>query len=489
MRTMQRVLVVEDDVAIQDVLDTFLEGKNFDVTLARNGEMALGLLQAEKFDLILTDLVLPGKGGMDVLKAATASHPPIPVIVMTGFGTVQTAVEAMKIGAYDYLTKPFNFDELQIVLDKALAVSKLRKENALLKMQLKKKYDFKGIVGDSPSMQAVYGMIEKIADTDSTVLITGESGTGKELIARTIHYNNSRRAEGPFVALNCGAIPKGLLASELFGHEKGAFTGAVSSRPGRFELARGGTLFLDEVGELDPALQVKLLRVLQEHEFQRVGGVKTIKTDVRILAATNADLEKAIKSGAFRDDLFYRLNVIPLHVPPLRSRPQDIALLAEYFTREFSSTRKKGQLVFSADAMDCLMKYQWPGNVRELENLIERLSLLVGDRVVEVSDLPEQMQVLSSPAKGPSANAAPQGDAVKRFADIEFREDGIDLNEMIGGIERGLIHKALELAEGVRSEAARLLGLNRTTLLEKMKKMGIKTQKRSDPVKKHPPQA
>ena len=322
-----RILVIEDDETVRDVLRTFLKDRGFDVTVAVSGEIGLEVLRSEKFDLIITDLIMPGISGMDVLKEVIAAKVSTPVLVMTAFGSVQTAVEAIRIGAFDYLTKPFNLDELLIVLDKALSVSKLQKENVMLKMQLKKKYEFKELIGDSAPMQEVYQLIEKIADTDSTVLITGESGTGKELIAKTIHYNNTARAAGPFVPLNCAAIPRDLLESELFGHEKGAFTGAVNARMGRFELAQGGTLFLDEVGELDPTLQVKLLRVLQEREFERVGGVKTIKVDVRILAASNKDLEKATKDGSFREDLYYRLNVIPLHLPPLRSRIEDIPLL------------------------------------------------------------------------------------------------------------------------------------------------------------------
>jgi nitrogen regulation protein NR(I) len=491
MRDIQRILVVEDDESVQDLLHAFLSEKGFEVTLAQNGGAALEQLRAENFDLILTDLVMPGRGGMDVLKAAAASQPDIPVIVMTGFATVQTAVEAMKIGAYDYLTKPFNLDELMIVLDKALSVSQLQKENRMLKMQLKRKYDFKGIVGDSPSMHAVYELIEKIADTDSTVLITGESGTGKELIARTIHYNNARRAGGPFVPLNCAAIPRDLLASELFGHEKGAFTGAVYARAGRFELAQGGTIFLDEVSELDPALQVKLLRVLQEREFQRVGGVKTVKVDVRVLAATNADLKTAIKAGVFREDLFYRLNVIPLHLPPLRDRPEDLTLLIDHFTQEFSRIRQRAPLVFSAEANDCLARYSWPGNVRELENLIERLSVLVSGGVVKASDLPEafhrrdvavRQQVVD--AQQPAGNLGSPAPAALPYDTMEIGETGIDLDKLVAGIERDLIRKALERAGGVRSKAARLLGLNRTTLLEKIKKMSVETGKRPVPTKK-----
>jgi nitrogen regulation protein NR(I) len=484
---MHRILVIEDDDTVRDVLRSFLSEKGFEATLAQNGVAGLDMLRAEKFDLILTDLVMPGITGIDVLQEVIASKISIPVIVMTAFGTVQTAVEAMRLGAFDYLTKPFNLEELMIVIEKALSVSKLQKENVMLKMQLKKKYNFKGLIGDSPRMQVVYELIEKIADTDSTVLITGESGTGKELIAKTVHYNNISRAGGPFVPLNCAAIPKDLLESELFGHEKGAFTGAINTRIGRFELAQGGTLFLDEVGELDPSLQVKLLRVLQEREFERVGGVKTIKVDVRILAATNKDLEKATKDGLFREDLFYRLNVIPLHLPPLRSRVEDLTLLMAHFIQEFCRKRKREPFTFSPDAMECLMKYNWPGNVRELENLVERLTILATGPVVKVSDLPEKLHQLTFTAVSSAASSA-QAPGIHGETDIlraagqnntvEIGESGINLNEMVSAMERNMIRKALEKAGGVRSKAAQLLGLNRTTLLEKIKKMGIEIQKR-----------
>jgi nitrogen regulation protein NR(I) len=476
-----RILVIEDDETVRDVLHAFLGEKGFQVTLAVSGEAGLDILRTEQFDIIITDMIMPGISGMDVLKQVMASTMNIPVLVMTAFGTVQTAVEAIRIGAFDYLTKPFNLDELMIVLNKALSVSRLQKENVMLKMQLKNKYDFKELIGDSPSMQAVYQMIEKIADTDSTILITGESGTGKELIAKTIHYNNTARAGGPFVPLNCAAIPKDLLESELFGHEKGAFTGAINTRMGRFELAQGGTLFLDEVGELDPSLQVKLLRVLQEREFERVGGVKTIKVDVRILAATNKDLDKATREGAFREDLFYRLNVIPLHLPPLRNRPEDISLLTAHFIQEYSRKRKREPFTIAPGAMDCLLQYQWPGNVRELENLIERLSILVSGKVVQMADLPEKVhqftykEIAGTTRTGQAAAAVLERKT--RFQDgheaIEIGDSGIDLNGIISGMERQLIMKALERTGGVRSKAAQLLGLNRTTLLEKIKKMGI----------------
>jgi nitrogen regulation protein NR(I) len=482
---MEKVLVIEDDETVRDVLRAFLQDKKYEVTIAGNGATGLDMVRTDKFDIVLTDLVMPGITGMDILKEVTASRVNIPVIVMTAFGTVKTAVEAMRHGAFDYITKPFNLDELLIVLHKALSISKLQKENVMLKMQLRKKYNFKGLIGDSPGMQSVYEMIEKIADTDSTVLITGESGTGKELIAKTIHYNNASRAGGPFVPINCAAIPRDLLESELFGHEKGAFTGAINTRLGRFELANRGTLFLDEVGELDPSLQVKLLRVLQEREFERVGGMKTIKVDVRILAATNKNLEQVTKEGKFREDLYYRLNVIPLHLPPLRSRHEDIPLLTAFFIEEFCRKKKREPFSFSPRAMECLLHYSWPGNVRELENFIERLSILMSGPVVDEPDLPEKFHQVAvsdreqqEPTSESSRKTGSAAVSFDRSADVGLGEAGVNLNEMVSAMERSMIMKALEQADGVRSRAAQLLGLNRTTLLEKMKKMKIETQKR-----------
>jgi len=345
----------------------------------------------------------------------------------------------------------------------------VEKENVLLKKQFRKKFDFKGLIGDSPPMQSVYEMIEKIADTDTTILISGESGTGKELIAKIMHFN-SGRAQGAFVPLNCAAIPKDLLESELFGHEKGAFTGALNTRVGRFELAHGGTLFLDEIGELEPSLQVKLLRVLQEREFERVGGIKTIKVDVRILAATNKDLERAIRENRFREDLYYRLNVIPLYIPPLRDRTEDIQPLVDYFTRKYADKRGREPLMFSPDALKCLMSHSWPGNVRELENLIERLVILTSGTLVGTPDLPEKFNQYID-LKKPVLAVSPE------LQDIAIPEVGIDINAAVDKMERTLILKALEKTGWVKNRAAKLLGLNRTTLIEKMKKMGIELQK------------
>ena len=472
---MPNVLVIDDDETVREVLKIFLQAKGFEVTTAQDGQTGLDRFREEKFDAVLSDLVMPGVNGIEVLKGIIEQNTNTPVIMITAYGSVQTAVEAMKMGAFDYITKPFVLDELHIILERAIGVSRLHKENLMLKMQLKKKYNFKGLIGDSPQMQKVYEMIEKIADTDSTVMITGESGTGKELVAKTIHFNSSR-SQGPFVPLNCAAIPKDLLESELFGHERGAFTGALSTRIGRFELAHNGTLFLDEIGELDPSLQVKLLRVLQEREFERVGGVKTIKVDVRILAATNKDLEKATKEGRFREDLFYRLNVIPLHLPPMRKRTEDIPLLIEHFVHEFSRKRKREPLKFPQEVMDCLMKYKWPGNVRELENLIERLTILSSGNVVAISDLPEKIHQFTRPEIEDSARSPEISEHQEEYAALPAY--GLDLNTYVNNIERNLILKALEKTGGVRSKAAGLLGLNRTTLIEKMKKMGIEMQRR-----------
>lgn len=472
---MPRILVIDDDDIVRDVLNNYLSSAGFEVTLACNGREGIDIAKKDDFDLIITDLVMPDIGGIEVLKELLISNNPTPVIVITAYGTVQNAVEAMKLGAFDYITKPFNLEEFGIVVNRAIGFLKLQKENLLLKRQLKKKYRFDGLIGDSPVMQELYEMIEKIADTESTVLITGESGTGKELIAKTIHYSSSR-SEAPFIPVNCAAIPKDLLESELFGHEKGAFTGALNTRLGRFELANKGTLFLDEVGELAPYLQVKLLRVLQEREFERVGGIKTIKVDVRILAATNSDLERAVKEGRFREDLYYRLNVIPLHIPPLRKRRDDIPLLVDHFAHEFARRRKRKPLRFSKEAMNALLRYDWPGNVRELRNLIERLTILVNDDIVKISDLPDKFHIDSVPVTDGMNEVDDSISSLINPYPLELRDipdEGVNLNKLIYDIEKDLILKALKKAGGIKSKAASLLNLNRTTLIEKMKKMGL----------------
>jgi DNA-binding NtrC family response regulator len=456
---MQRILVIDDEPSIRELLKDFFTGRGFEVVTSQDGEAALNLLKENKFDLLLLDLMMPGMNGMDVLREIVSENLTIPSIMITAYASVSTAVEAMKLGAFDYITKPFVLEDVYLTVRRALDVSKLQEENFRLKKELKKKFSTHKIIGNSLPVQEVIRFIDKIADTDSTVLLTGESGTGKELVAKTIHYNSSR-VRSNFVPLNCAAIPKDILESELFGHEKGAFTGAVTTRIGRFELASNGTLFLDEIGELAPSLQVKLLRVLQEKEFERVGGIKTIKVDVRIIAATNRDLEKAVKDGMFREDLYYRLNVIPLHLPPLRKMKEDIPLLIEHFVAEISKNKKKESPRISRETMDCLVNYKWPGNVRELENLIERLIILKEGDNITPDELPErfienrQMPRVVTKSKSLSS-------------------EGVDLNLVLDEIENNMIIQALEMSKGVKSKAASLLGLNRTTLIEKMKKKSI----------------
>jgi len=457
---MNRILIIDDEESIRDLLTDFLEGKGFEAVSAPDGMSGIALLKEERFDLFIVDLMMPDMGGLDVLRELSAQKINIPSIVITAFGTIQTAVEAMKLGAFDYITKPFILDDILITIQRAINVSRLQDENIRLKKQLKKEHGFHRIIGKSPRIQEVIKLIEKIANTDRTVLIIGESGTGKELVAKTLHYYSSR-SQKPFVPLNCAAIPKDILESELFGHEKGAFTGAINTRIGRFELANMGTLFLDEIGEIAPSIQAKLLRVLQEREFERVGGIKTIKVDVRIIAATNKDLEKAVKEGSFREDLFYRLNVIPIHLPPLREIKEDIPLLIEHFLADISKRKKKEPPRLSRDAVECLLNYSWQGNVRELENLIERLIILKEGEVVTANDLPDRFR---------SKGLLTQHTLTKTYT---LPTSGVDINRMLDEIERSLILQAMDIADGVKSKAASLLGLNRTTLIEKMKKKGI----------------
>ncbi len=466
---MKNILVIDDDPTVRDVLNEFLISEGYEVALAEDGVKGLEALKTTSFDVVLLDLMMPGMHGIEVLKQMQDTiNSPTPCIIITAHGTIQNAVEAMKLGAYDYVTKPFRLEEVGIIIKRAIEFVGIKKENLRLKQELKKRYKFHGLIGSSTAMQRVYDLIEKIADTDSTVLITGESGTGKELVAKILHYNSSR-SDRKFVPLNCAAIPKDLLESELFGHEKGAFTGAVNTRIGRFELANGGTLFLDEIGELDPNLQVKLLRVLQEREFERIGSTKTIKVDVRIIAATNRDLEELVSEGKFREDLFYRLNVIQIHLPPLRQRKEDIPLLVDFFLQKQSEMKKKDPPIINKQIMKVFLSYHWPGNVRELENLIERLTILNSGEEVGINDLPPKFHSLS-----PGAFEEPVMEELDiQEPDISVTPEGVNLNRILDSIEEKLILQALELSNGVKSRAAELLGLNRTTLVEKMKKKGI----------------
>ncbi len=455
------ILVVDDSPDIRFTMSEVLKAKGFSVESASDGQEAIEILDNRFFDIVLTDLSMPRKTGMDVLRHVSQHSPETICIIITGFGSIQGAVEALKIGAYDYLCKPIKPDEVTILIDKALELRNLKRENKSLKKELKTRYGFENIVGSSKAMQDVFRLVEKVADTDSTVLITGESGTGKELIAHAIHYASDRK-DGPFIPVNCAAIPEELLESELFGHEKGAFTHAIKTRIGRFELANKGTIFLDEIGEMSPSLQVKLLRVLQERKFERVGGVKTISVDIRVVSATNQDLEIAVKEGRFREDLFYRLNVIPIHVPPLRERRSDIPLLSKYFLKKYCSGKKKGVEGITDETLDILTRYDWPGNVRELENIMERMVILANGKMITKDDLP--YQIIEKTVGSPGGAIA---------GDIAIPEDGLSLSQAVSELEKRLILLALERTGGVKNRAAKLLKMNRTTLIEKMKKLGL----------------
>jgi DNA-binding NtrC family response regulator len=463
------VLVVDDSPEIRISMAEVLKSRGFSVETASDGQEAMEILDNRFFDIVLTDLAMPRKTGMDLLKYLTEASPETICIIITGFGSVQGAVEALKLGAYDYLCKPIKPDEVMILIDKALEIREIRRENVSLRRELKNRYGFENIVGNSKPMQEVFGLIEKVADTESTILITGESGTGKELIAHAIHYASDRR-DRPFIPVNCAAIPEELLESELFGHEKGAFTHAIKTRIGRFELANNGTIFLDEIGEMSPSLQVKLLRVLQERKFERVGGVNTISVDIRIVAATNMDLEAAVKDGKFREDLYYRLNVIPIHVPPLRERRSDIPLLIKHFLKKFCKGKRQCVEGLTDEAMEILTYYEWPGNVRELENIIERLVILTSGNVITRNDLPEP---IIKNAAGSFISAASGGT-------FEMPDEGMSLSKAVEELEKRLILQALEKTGGVKNRAAKLLQMNRTTLIEKMKKLKLmKTAKKA----------
>lgn len=453
----ERILVVDDEEDTRNLLADILKRGGYAVSVLPDGPSAIEEASKNLFNLVFVDLKMPGMDGIEVIKQIRKIKPDLMIILLTGYGTIDSAVRAMKAGAYDYITKPFQIDEILMMAKRALEHQRLQTENIILKKTLENKYRFENFIGVSRSMERVYEIIERVADSDSTVLIQGESGTGKELVAKTIHFNSSRR-DNAFIPINCGAIPEGLLESELFGHEKGAFTGAISTRLGRFELANSGTIFLDEVGEMPPALQVKLLRVLQGREFERVGGTKTIKVDIRVIGATNQDIEEALKTGRFREDLYYRLNVVQIRIPPLRERRDDIPLLLDHFVASFNERKKKNIQGFSPDAMKVLIDYRWPGNVRELENLIERLTILKGDGIIDIQDLPEKI----------SSRGAPVSES-----DFRFPDEGVDLAKEINDFENRLILSALEKAGGIKSRAAQLLRLNRTTLVEKMKKKGL----------------
>ena len=448
---MPAILIVEDEAKMRRLLELNLGEEGFATLSAGDAESGLKLLRENSVDLVVTDLKLPGMNGLEFLQAVKHQNAALPVIVMTAFGTVETAVEAMKAGASDYVLKPFSLAEMRMVIHKELDVHKLREENRSLREALGKRYAHPNVVARSPKMQEVLATVERVAPTNSTVLLGGESGVGKDLIARAIH-EKSRRARGPFIKINSSAIPENLLESELFGYEKGAFTGANASKPGKFELAAKGTLFLDEIGDVPPAIQVKLLRVLQEREFERLGGTRTVKVDVRLIAATNRDLRAALEEGTFREDLYYRLNVVPIDIAPLRERKEDIPDLASLFMERFCGGAGKPVKGIAPEAVRILVNYHWPGNVRELQNIIERACALAKGDVIEPADI--------------HLDTRPVRDET---SENHFLPEGMTLERW----EDEMIQEALRRASGNKSQAARLLGLSRNALRYRLSKIGI----------------
>ena len=456
-----RILIAEDEMTQRELLEGFLKKEGYSVMAVTNGREALQKLHGELFDVVLLDYKMPELDGFQTLREIRRLYPDLPAVMMTAYGTVETAVASMKEGAVDYLTKPIDLEELLLLLQKVVERSALIQENRALKAQLQERYTFDHIVYGSPKMEEVLGLVARVAPSQVTVLIRGESGTGKELIANAIHYASPRSGK-PLVKVSCAAIPETLLESELFGHEKGAFTGAVQRRIGRFEEADGGTLFLDEIGELSPGIQVKLLRILQEKEFQRLGSNISLKTDVRVITATHCNLEEAIKKGVFREDLYYRLNVIAIHLPPLRERREDLPLLTDHFLKKYSTKNKKTISDLSKEARAVLLRYSYPGNVRELENLIERAVVLCRGDVISAHDLPYHLREEKSEGLW------------------ESRKEK-SLPESLEEIEREMILKALHEHQGVQTKAAESLGISERVLRYKIKKYGIQYASSSSP--------
>jgi two-component system response regulator PilR (NtrC family) len=436
-----RILVVDDEKSMRDLLSITLEKEGYDVLTAAGGEPAIEALHRESVDAVITDLRMPKVDGLQVLRVAKEISPDMAVIVITAVASTETAVEAMKLGAYDYITKPFKLDEVNLIVRNALERKRLRDENLYLRRQLETQHRFENIIGKSGVIAEVFDTIRKIADSPSTAMVTGESGTGKELVARAIHFNSFRR-DKPFVSVNCGAIPEGLMESELFGHVRGAFTGAVSNKVGLFSAAEGGTLFLDEITEIPALLQVKLLRAIQVREIRRVGDTRDIKTDVRLIAASNRDLEEAVAEGILREDLFYRLNVIPIQLPPLRERREDIPLLVAHFLQKFSKELGKDVRGVTPEAMAVLERYRWPGNIRELENVLERAIVLGAGDMLGIDSLPESVR-RERPVKG--------------LDSVDLPEDGLDLEATLDAIESRYLQRALDRTGGVQTKAADLL--------------------------------
>ena len=451
--TKGRILIVEDEKSLKEVLRILLEEEGYEITAADNGLEGMDYIQNDIFDLVVTDIKMPKADGFEVLKKVKEISPSTIVIMITAFGTTESTIEAMKLGAYDYIHKPFKIDEIRHVIQKAFEKKNLSEELSLLREKIKSSSGLENLVGKSLKMQELFTLIQKVAQSNSTVLITGESGCGKELVAAAMH-NLSPRKHKNFVTINCATFPEGLLESELFGHVKGSFTGALYNKEGLFEVANRGSIFLDEIGEMPFSLQSKLLRVLENGTFRRVGGLNDITVDVRVISATNRDISEAVASGSFREDLFYRLNVVPLNIPPLRERPDDIPLLLDHFLSRASSNTKK----FSPEALRFLMNYSWKGNVRELENMVERTVLLTDREIILPEDLPEEICKAVEPRKHLP----------------EISDEGIDLDSIMEQIEKNYLIKALENAKGVKTEAAKLLNLSFRSFRHKLYKYGIK---------------
>jgi len=456
MAMVPKMLIIDDEPLMRITLQDSLVGEGYEVVAAETGRKGVDLLRKNQWDIIITDLKLPDLEGIEILKEAKSLNPSTEVILITAYGSIDSAVSAMKEGASDYLTKPFSMDELLLIIKRLLRMKQLEEENIQLRKKVEERFGLEGLVGKSSQMQKIYELVETVSQTDTTVLIHGESGTGKELVANAIHLQSPRK-NGPFIKVNCSALPETLLETELFGHERGAFTGAIRQRKGRFELANGGTLFLDEVGEISPTVQVKLLRVLQERQFERVGGNETIFSDVRLICATQRDLKEEIRKGTFREDLYYRLNVVPIFLPTLRERREDILLLADHFISKFSKKMGKEITGLSEESKALLLKYPFPGNIRELENMLERAIALIRGKVIQAEDLPEEVcgqtsviQTLCEKIRG----SKPLATAVNLF-------------------EKEYIQGVLEKTKGKKGQAAELLGISRKTLWEKIKGLEI----------------
>ncbi len=453
-----KILVADDEKSMREFLDIMLKKEGYKVTLASNGEEVMKLIEKDIFDLALVDIRMPRQDGISALKRIKSISPETVVIMMTAYASADTAIKAMKEGAYDYITKPFKIDEIKLIIQNALEKKHLQKENLLLKQVVRDRYHFENIIGQSSKMLELYDLLEKVSPTKTNILITGESGTGKELVAKAIHYNSPRK-DKPFVTLNCGAIPESLIESELFGHMRGAFTDAISTKKGLFEVADEGTIFLDEISELPLMMQVKLLRVLQDREFKRVGGTEDIRVDVRIISATNKDLEEAVREKQFREDLFYRLNVIQIRIPSLRERKEDIPLLTSHFLKRYSEELGKQISQISPEALRVLVQYDYPGNVRELQNIIERAMAL------------ETSQELT--AQNLSSYIEEQLPIKKRPLDLEIPSEGVDLEKIVEDVERTLLLKALDRTKGIKKKAAELLHINFRSMRYRLEKYGL----------------